>query len=121
MAPWVEDDEQRDRRIGTTLDCPLCDRCELPAGLTLVRTSPTWDETTMPAALGRAHRIAAGTWGRIRVESGALRFVASTDPVTVVVLAAGDTQGIPPDVEHHVEPWPAARFAVDFLGGVSMR
>jgi tellurite resistance-related uncharacterized protein len=112
---WTQTEEGRASRIGTTLDCPLCDRCELPADLELRRTTPTWDAGTMPPALGRAHRVAPGTWGRLRVESGELRFQAETTPRTDRIVHAGEEQPIPPDVEHHVEPM-SARFAVDFLG-----
>jgi len=115
-AAWVEDPAERDRRIGTTLNCPLCDRCELPDGLIVVRTTATWDECTMPDALRRAHRVATGTWGRLRVESGSLRFVARTDPITDVIVESHRAQGIPPDVKHHVEPHGPTRFAIDFLG-----
>jgi tellurite methyltransferase len=115
VAPWVEDATERDRHVGTTLDCPLCDRCELPDGLSVVRTTKTWDDRTMPEALRRAHRVAPGTWGRLRVERGALRFVASTDPITDVIVEPGGAQGIPPDVEHFVEPRASTRFAIDFL------
>ena len=87
VAPWVEDAAERDRRIGTRLDCPLCDRCEIPEGLTVMRTTATWDERSMPAALRRDHRVASGTWGRLRVEAGSLRFVARTDPITDVIVA----------------------------------
>jgi tellurite methyltransferase len=114
-APWVEDAAERDRRVGTSLDCPLCDRCELPANLVVVRTTATWDERTMPDALRRAHRVASGTWGLLRVEAGSLRFVASTEPITEVVLRPDHAQAIPPDVEHHIEPRGETRFAVDFL------
>jgi len=114
VAPWINDQNERARRLGTTLPCPLCDRCELPADLVVRRTTAVWDEHTMPAALRRAHRVASGTWGRIRVADGSLRFVAQTDPVTDVVVEA--EQAIPPDVEHHVEPIGPTRFSVDFLG-----
>jgi len=113
---WVLVDVERDRRIGTTLDCPLCDRCELPDDLELLRTTPTWDETSMPAALRRNHRVASATWGLLRVEAGSLRFVASTDPVTDIEVHRGGTQPIPPDIEHHIEAVGPVRFAVDFLG-----
>jgi tellurite resistance-related uncharacterized protein len=114
-APWVEEAAERDRHIGTTMSCPLCDRCELPADLLVARTTATWDERTMPGALRRAHRVASGTWGRLRVEAGSLRFVACTEPVTDIVVQPGDPQGIPPDVEHLIEPRGPTRFAIDFL------
>ena len=115
MAPWVEDAAERERHIGTTLDCPLCERCELPDGLTVVRTTATWDDVTMPDALGRAHRVASGAWGRLRVERGSLRFVAHTDPITDVIVGPDGAQCIPPDVEHFVQPRAATRFAIEFL------
>ena len=115
VAPWVEHDAEREQRIGRTLDCPLCDRCELPDGLEVVRTTAVWHEHTMPDALRRDHRVASGVWGRIRVEEGSLRFVAATDPRTDVTIVAGQTQPIPPDVRHHVETVGPVRFAVDFL------
>ncbi len=115
-APWVLVDAEREQRIGTALDCPLCDRCELPADLVVVRTTPTWNERTVPGGLRRNHRVASGVWGRIRVETGSLRFVAQTEPVTDTVVGPGADQPIPPDVEHHVEPSPGVRFAVEFLG-----
>ena len=115
LAPWVEVDSERSGRIGTTLDCPLCDRCELPEGLVVVRTTPTWDDRTMPAALRGAHRVARGTWGRLRVEQGTLRFVARTDPVVDVLVTPDALQAIPPDVDHHVAPLGPIRFSIDFL------
>ncbi len=118
-APWVEDAVERERRFGTRLNCPLCDRCELPDGLTLLRTTAVWDECTMPEALRRSHRVASGTWGRLRVDVGSLRFVASTDPITDVTVESDRAQGIPPDVDHHIEPRGPTRFAVEFFGRVS--
>ncbi|MET0324788.1 MAG: DUF3565 domain-containing protein [Ilumatobacteraceae bacterium] len=115
LAAWVEDPDERAQHLGTALACPLCDRCELPADLRVVRTTATWDDHTMPAALRRGHRVARGTWGRLRVTEGSLRFVALTDPPTDVVVDAEHPQGIPPDVEHHVEPRGPTRFAIDFL------
>jgi len=115
LAAWIEDEDERTRRVGITLPCPLCDRCELPVDLTVVRTTTTWDERTMPKALRRAHRVSSGTWGRLRVAEGSLRFFARTDPVTDIVVDAQRPQGIPPDVDHHVEPRGPTRFAIDFL------
>jgi tellurite methyltransferase len=113
--PWVEDDEARAARVGTTLDCPLCDRAELPDGLQAVRTTPVWDATSMPAALRRSHRVASGTWGLLRVEEGRLRFRAATTPPIDVVLGPGEPQPIPPEVDHDVAPEGPVRFSVTFL------
>ena len=115
-APWVLDDDSRSSRVGAALDCPLCDRAELPDDLTVQRVTPTWDEQSLPTALRRAHRVAAGNWGRIRVVDGELRFVAATQPPIDVVITAGDAQAIPPDVLHEVEPRGAVRFFIEFLG-----
>ena len=96
LRPWVLDADGRASRLGAPLDCPLCDRAELPEGLRHVRTTPEWDEHTVPPALRRAHRVAAGTWGRIAVHEGRLRFLADTAPVIDVVVGAGSVQAIPP-------------------------
>lgn len=115
LAPWVVDNDQRAARIGSTLDCPLCDRAELPDGLHVARTTDTWDERTMPAALRRDHRVAAATWGRIRVQEGRLRFTAATEPPIDVEVGPGAPQPIPPEVEHRVEPLGPVRFTVELL------
>lgn len=114
-APWVADPQARQERIGTSLDCPLCDRAELPDGLGVVRTTDVWDEHTVPAALRRAHRIAPGTWGQLRVLAGQLHFDADLAPPLDLDLHAGDTQAIPPSVGHAVTIVGPVQFCLDFL------
>jgi tellurite resistance-related uncharacterized protein len=115
VRTWVTTAEGREGRLGSPLDCPLCDRCELPDALRQVRTSPVWDEDSLPAGLRRAHRVAAGTWGRIVVEEGSLSFAAATTPPVEVMVGAGETQAIPPEVEHAVEPAAHVSFRIEFL------
>jgi tellurite methyltransferase len=115
LRTWVLDAEGRAARLGTTLECPLCERAEMPDALRWVRTTPIWEQDTMPAGLRRAHRIAAATWGQIVVHEGRLRFAAVTNPAIEIELGAGVTQAIPPGVEHEVEPLSAVRFAVEFF------
>ncbi len=115
LAPWVLDDAGRAARVGSLLDCPLCDRGELPPGLRVVRTSELWDERTMPAALRRSHRTPAGAWGRLQVKKGRLRFRAHTRPALDVVVGPGAAQAIPPGVEHEVEPNGEVSFLIEFL------
>jgi tellurite resistance-related uncharacterized protein len=101
--------------VGVPVDCPGCDRAELPVRLRLVRSTPEWDERTIPAALRRSHRVAANTWGRIVVTSGQLNFRAATDPPLQTVVNASRSQPIPPGVEHQVQPVGSVRFSIDFL------
>lgn len=115
LRAWVLDAEGRTGRLGTTIGCPLCDRAELPDGLRFVGSSPEWTAETMPAGLLRAHRVAGGTWGRIVVHDGQLRFAASTEPPLEVVLGPGSTQPVPPDVAHEVLPLGAVRFSIELL------
>jgi tellurite methyltransferase len=113
--PWVLTTDGRLARVGTPIDCPLCDRAELPDGLRVVRTAGPFDETSVPPALLRDHRVAERTWGCVRVDAGSLRFTMSAAHEIDRVLEAGDEQPIPPGVPHAVAPLGAVRFAVSFL------
>ncbi len=115
VAPWILDDAERAARAGSTLDCPLCDRAELPEDLRVVRVTDAWDERTIPAGLRRAHRVAPGTWGLLHVQHGRLRFRLRTEPALDVVVRPGHPQPLPPEVEHEVEPLGQVRFFVEFL------
>ena len=100
--PWVLGEAGRDAHLRTQLDCPLCDRAELPSGLEVVRTAGPFDAATMPAALRRAHRVADRTWGTLRVFAGTVQLAMETSPRINVRLSAGDAQPIPPGVPHAV-------------------
>jgi tellurite methyltransferase len=115
MRAWVEDPGDRASRIGTPLECPLCDRAEMPEGLELVRTAGPFTEDTVPPALLRAHRVPAGTWGQARVLSGAVRFVSMGEQAGGRLLEAGAMHGIPPGVPHRLEPDGPVRVAIDFF------
>ncbi len=113
--PWVMTEGGRAARIGTAIECPLCDRAEMPDGLEVVRTAGPFDDTTLPAGLRRDHRVADGTWARLRVLDGSIRFTMATVPPVDRLLGAGDEQAIPPGVAHAVHPAGAMRIEVDFL------
>ena len=87
---------------------------ELPEGLTLQRTTSTFDERSTPAGLRRAHTIAAGVWGRLIVEQGSLGFVFEDAPEDLRTVSAGQHQVIPPSRSHHVVIDGPVRFAVEF-------
>jgi len=87
---------------------------ELPPGLEHVRTTDVFDAQTVPAGLLRAHRIAAGVWGRLTVHEGSLRFVFEDRADAPVHIEAGESMIIPPSTPHHVEPEAEVRFAIEF-------
>lgn len=89
----------------------------LPEGLAPYRRTPTFTETSVPAALLADHDTKAGTWGLIHVAEGRLGYRV-TDPRRApldVVLTPDSPPGVvEPTIRHHVEPIGPVRFAVEF-------
>jgi tellurite methyltransferase len=115
VRPWVLDPAGRTRHRGTAIDCPLCDRAELPEGLRYVGASPLWNDVTMPAGLRTSHQLAPGRWGVIGVRAGRLRFRARTAPPIERVLVPGEAQPIPSEVAFDVEPLGHAQFTIEWF------
>jgi tellurite methyltransferase len=113
--PWVLDESQRAARIGAELDCPLCDRAELPEGLRLARTAGPFEAHSLPPGLRNAHRVAEGTWGCLRVQEGSVLFSMESDPPVRVRVEAGGWLPIPPGVRHALTVDGPVRLTVDFL------
>jgi tellurite methyltransferase len=115
QRPWVISAAGRQERLGTSLPCPPCDRAEPPEAIRRVRSSPEWDEHSLPPGLRRAHQLATGTWGKIIVREGVLRFSMSGEPPLSIELVPGSpAQPIPPGVRHEVAPAGHVRFSIDF-------
>jgi tellurite resistance-related uncharacterized protein len=113
--PWVLTEAGRTAQIGSSIDCPLCDRAELPEGLVRARTAGPFDETTLPQGLRRDHVVADRTWAVLHVLAGAVELTMATDPPMVRRIDAGDRQAIPPRVAHAVRPHGEARVEIEFL------
>jgi tellurite resistance-related uncharacterized protein len=112
---WVLTEPGRAARLGTDLACPLCDRQELPDRLRVLRSAGPFDEETLPSGLRGDHRLADGTWGRLRVIKGVVRFRFVSDAPFDVRLTAGNEQAIPPMVVHRVVPEGPMEIVIDFL------
>lgn len=91
----------------------MLESTSLPDHVAHVRTTPVFTAVSVPAGLRRAHRIAPGVWGRLRVIGGSVTFVLE-DAGESRDLHEGDTQVIEPDVAHHVEPGANAEFVIEF-------
>jgi tellurite resistance-related uncharacterized protein len=77
------------------------------------KSTPVFDETTLPDALRREHRTKDGVWGVIRVLEGELRLVL--DDGSGETILTPDRPGlIRPQQPHHVEPLGRIRMRVDF-------
>ena len=77
------------------------------------RSTPIFDETTLPTALRRDHATKEGVWGVIRVLEGALRLEFG-DGTPDRRLSPGRSGLLLPAQPHRVEPLGAMRMQVDF-------
>ena len=112
---WVLDEEGRASHVGTSLDCPLCDRAELPVGLRVADSTPEWDERTMPSCLLHSPGLASGMWALVVVRDGQLRFGAATEPRIDVAVGPDRVQAIPPDVAYELSQLGPVHFSLDYL------
>ena len=102
-------------RVGQPLDCPLCDRAELPEGLRPTRTTATWDAVTVPPRSAAPIAWPQGRGASSRSRPARSASEADTDAPIDVVVTPADGQPIPPELDHHIEPSEDARFHVTFL------
>ncbi len=77
------------------------------------RSTPVFDEASLPAALRREHRTKVGVWGVLRVLEGRLK-LTYLDPPSETIITPGVPGLILPDQPHFVEPLGAMRMQVDF-------
>jgi tellurite resistance-related uncharacterized protein len=77
------------------------------------KSTPVFDEATLPAAIRNAHDTKAGVWGLLRALEGEARLVFH-DPARTVVVTPGSPGVIAPQAVHHVELSGPARLQVEF-------
>ena len=113
LRPWVVTPEGRAEHLGQRLDCPWCDRREMPSGYVAYRKTPVFTADTIPRGLLSRHSTKAGVWGRLEVLSGTLNFVLEGPGEPREVLRAGESVVIVPEVEHRVEPLGPVEFRIE--------
>jgi len=77
------------------------------------RSTPVFDEGTLPAALRARHTTKAGVWGVIRVISGRLRLTV-LEPPAEHILDPDHPGLIAPEQPHFVTPLGPMSMQVDF-------
>lgn len=77
------------------------------------KTTPIFDENTLPAGLRKEHRTKAGVWGIIRIIHGSLRY-RILDPLSETILDADQPGYVIPEQPHLVEPVGSMLMVVEF-------
>ncbi len=77
------------------------------------RSTPVFDEVTLPKALRKDHRTKPGTWGVIRVLDGSVKLTI-VDPATEIIVTPDRPATILPEQTHFVEPIGPMKMQVDF-------
>ena len=77
------------------------------------RSTPVFDEQTLPQALRKAHTTKEGVWGVIRVLEGCVRYRIEAHDRDVI-LSPGTPGLVRPQEPHHVEPVGPMRMQVEF-------
>ena len=119
LRDWVETEEGRAGRIGSELDCLLCDRSEMPIGHAPYQRTKTFDADTVPKALLANHTTKRGVWAKIHVESGELEYTIH-DPrfcggaEEICLLDANRVGIVISEIEHRVKPMGDVSFHVEF-------
>lgn len=80
------------------------------------RSTPVFDQHTLPAALRREHRTKAGTWGAIHLLSGEVR-LHFTDPPSTRHLTRDHPGVVKPEQPHWVELTGPMQLRIDFHDG----
>jgi tellurite methyltransferase len=115
LRPWVATSEGRAGRIGQELECPLCDRKEMPAGHGPYKRTASFTRETVPQGLLQRHSTKAGVWALVHVSRGALEFFeAEAGGESRQLVRAGQTAVIRPELEHRVAPLEDVEFFVEF-------
>jgi truncated hemoglobin YjbI/tellurite resistance-related uncharacterized protein len=102
---------EKAERVAESLKLGLYFRLPKAAPQAPYKSTPVFDETSLPAGLRREHRTKAGVWGVIRVLEGRLLFERGGE---TRVLVPGSPAVIHPEELHRVEPVGAMRMQVDF-------
>ena len=77
------------------------------------KSTPVFDETTLPDAIRNAHNTKDGVWGLLNVIDGAVDLIFH-DPHLVVHVTPDAPGVIPPQAVHHVETSGPMLMRVDF-------
>ena len=86
----------------------------LPSDVTSYKSTPEFTNETVPKGLLRAHQTKQGTWGKIVILSGRLRYRILEPELEEIELSPDRFGVVEPTVLHEVEPMGEVCFYVEF-------
>ncbi len=86
----------------------------LPKNVTPYKKTPIFDEQTVPAGLLKSHSTKDGTWAKIEVAEGKLRYRILEPTIEEVVLNPTLSGVVEPTIAHEVAPLGKVKFFVEF-------
>jgi tellurite resistance-related uncharacterized protein len=87
----------------------------LPSNLKVYKSTPHFDQDSIPRAIASEHSTKAGVWGKINVLEGELLYTILTEPSEEVLLSSDKFGVVEPEVIHKVKPLGKVKFFVEFL------
>ena len=87
----------------------------IPDSVKHYKSTPEFDEQSVPAGLLKKHTTADAVWGSIRIIEGSLLYRILAPVVEETVLTPDLYGVVEPKVEHEVQIIGPVRFCVDFL------
>lgn len=86
---------------------------QMPSNVTHYKTTPIFDQTTIPTGLLNNHNTKEGVWGKIVIVEGTLLY--SIDETHEEILLDSHSYGVvEPKVRHHVKAIGNVKFCVEF-------
>lgn len=86
----------------------------IPKQCVAYKRTPTFSEETVPKGLLNAHQTKAGTWGKIVILDGSLRYRILEPEVEDVILDTSSPGVVEPEILHEVKPLGKVSFYVEF-------
>ena len=87
---------------------------DMPPDVSQYKSTPEFDQDTVPQGLLNAHQTKEGTWGLIVVLEGELQYRILEPEVEDILLNSERPGVVEPTVLHEVKPRGEVRFRVDF-------
>jgi len=115
-AEWLASEAGRTGRVGTELECGFCEMPRLPESAAVYGEVGPFDQDSVPPGLLKDHRTKNGTWARIVVSEGRLRYIIERDQrPNGWSLRPGIHGIVAPEEPHHVELDGPVTFRLELL------